>query len=151
MAGVPKEASMPVIVKKVVLWRKEVENKPAVLAGVLEPLANASADLQVVMGYRFPGAEDKAAIEVFPVKGKKPTDAARSAGLEESSIPILLVQGDNKPGLGYAISKALAEADINIGFLVAQVIEDKYSAVIGFEDDDDATTAMALIKKATKR
>lgn len=39
---------MPVTVKKLLLWRSEVENKPGVLAGVLQPLSTAGADLQVV-------------------------------------------------------------------------------------------------------
>jgi hypothetical protein len=139
---------MPVTVKKVVLWRRELENKPSILAGVLEPLAGARADLQVVMGYRYPGTKEKAAVEVFPVAGKKTASAARSAGLEASSIAALLVQGDNKPGVGHAIAKALGDAGINMDFLVAQVLGRRYAAVIGFENDADAAKASTLIKKA---
>ncbi len=43
---------MAITVKKAVLWRKEVDNRP----GALEPLAQAGADLQVVMAYRYPGS-----------------------------------------------------------------------------------------------
>jgi hypothetical protein len=140
---------MPVTVKKVVLWRRELENKPSILAGVLEPLAGAQVDLEVVMGYRYPGSKDKAAVEVFPVAGKRAGSAARSAGFEASSIAALLVQGDNKLGLGHTIAKALGEAGINIDFLVALVLGRRYSAVIGFENDADAARASNLIKKAT--
>lgn len=140
---------MAVTVKKVTLWRSEVENKPGILANVLEPLANAGADLQVVMGYRYPGNESKAAIELYPVSGKKSTAAAQAAGLSASSIPTLLVEGDNKAGLGYAIAKAIADAGINMSFLVAQVMGNKYSAIFGFETDADAHKAATLIKKAT--
>jgi hypothetical protein len=140
---------MAVTVKKIVLWRREVENKPGVLSDTLEPLAGAGADLQVVMGYRFPGSESQAAIEVYPVSGKKLTAAAQEAGLSASSIPTLLVEGDNKPGLGHTIARAIADAGINLGFLVAQVIGRRYSAVIGFEDESDASKAAALIKKVT--
>src|SRR5437879_3595190 len=48
-----EELLMAVTVKKVTLWRSEVENKTGVLANALEPLAKAGADLQVVMGYRY--------------------------------------------------------------------------------------------------
>lgn len=44
---------MAVTVKKAVLWRKEVESQPGVLAATLKPLAEAGADLQIVMGYRL--------------------------------------------------------------------------------------------------
>jgi hypothetical protein len=140
---------MPVTVKKIVLWRTEVENKPGVLAGVLQPLAEAGANLQVLMGYRFPGDPGKAAIELCPVTGKKSLAAARAAGLQASSIPTLLVEGDNKPGLGAAISRASADAGVNLAFLVAQVIGRRYSFVVGFETEEDARKAAALIKKVT--
>jgi hypothetical protein len=140
---------MAVTVKKIVLWRREVENRPGALASTLEPLATAGADLQVVMGYRFPGNESQAAIEVYPVSGKKMTAAAEAAGLSASSIPTLLVEGDNKPGLGHALARAMADAGINLSFLVAQVIGRKYTAVVGFESEEDARRASTLIKKTT--
>jgi hypothetical protein len=140
---------MAVTVKKITLWRAEVANRPGVLARALEPFAGAGTDLQVVMGYRFPGNESKAAIELYPVTGKKNAAAARESGLSPSSIPTLLVEGDNRPGLGYAIARSVADAGINFGFMVAQVIGRRYSAVFGFETEDDARKATALIKKAT--
>jgi hypothetical protein len=45
----------------------------------------------------------------------------------------------------------MAEAGINLDFLVAQVIGRKYSAVIGFENDADAIKASALIKKVAAK
>ena len=35
---------MPVTVKKILLWRKEVDNQAGALARTLEPLAKAGAD-----------------------------------------------------------------------------------------------------------
>ncbi|MBI3303713.1 MAG: hypothetical protein HYZ72_16735 [Deltaproteobacteria bacterium] len=140
---------MSVTVKKATLWRREVENKTGVLATILEPLAAAGTDLQVVMGYRYPGNESKAAIELYPVSNKKAVAAAQAAGLNASAIPTLLVQGDNKPGLGYATAKAIADAGINLSFLIAQVIGGKYCAVFGFETTADADKAATLIRKVT--
>ena len=140
---------MAVTVKKIVLWRHEVENKPGMLAATLEPLAAAGADLHVVMGYRYPGNESRAAIELYSVSGKKATVAAKAAGLVASSIPTLLVEGDNRAGLGATTARALADAGINVSFLVAQVIGRKYSALFGFETAQDASKAAALLKKAT--
>ena len=139
---------MAVTVKKIVLWRKEVENRPGALASTLASLASAGADLQVVMGYRYPGEESKGAIELYPVTAKKSVAAAQKAGLTESSIPTLVVEGDNRAGQGHAISQAIADAGININFLLAQVLSRKYSAVLGFESEEDATKAVALIRKA---
>ena len=142
---------MTVKVKKISLWRKEVENKTGMLAQTLEPLAKAGADLHVVMAYRYPGDETKAAIELYPVAGKKPTAAAKGAGLSASSLPTLLVEGDNKPGLAHRIAQAIADAGVDLSFFVAQAVGRRYTAVIGFETDADAKKAATLIKKATAR
>ena len=140
---------MPVTVKNITLWRKEVENKTGVLAQTLEPPVKAGADFSVVMGYRYPGNETKAAIELYPVSGKKVAAAAAGAGLAASSIPTLLVEGDDKPGLGLAIAEAIAGAGVNMTFFVAQAIGRRFSAILGFETEADAKTAAPLIKKAT--
>jgi hypothetical protein len=139
---------MPVTVKSISLWRKEVENQVGVLAQALEPVTKAGANLRVLMGYRYTGDGTKAAIELYPVGGKKATAAAAEAGLVVSSIPTLLVEGDDKPGLGLAIAEAVSAARVNMSFFVAQVIGRKFSAVLGFETEVDAKTAAPLIKKA---
>ncbi|HLN26999.1 MAG TPA: hypothetical protein VK395_04605 [Gemmataceae bacterium] len=141
---------MPITVKKIILWRSEVDNKPGALASTIEPPAKAGADLKVIMGYRHPTAKGKAAIEVFPITGKKLAAAAGTAGLGAAAIPTLLVEGDNKPGLGYTIAQAIGAAGINIAFFVAQVIGNKFAAVLGFETEEDAKKAAPLIKKAAK-
>jgi hypothetical protein len=141
---------MAISVKKITLWRGEFENKPGVLGDVLTPLAAAGADLQIVMGYHYHGGQG-AAIEVCPVSGKKGKTAAEQAGLAASAIPTLVVEGDNHAGLGAAVAQAIAGAGINIGFLVAQVIGEQFSAVIGFADEEAARTATGLIKKAARQ
>ena len=140
---------MPVTVKSISLWRKEVENQVGVLAQTLEPVTKAGANLRVLMGYRYPGDGNKAAIELYPITGQKVTAAAAEAGLASSTIPTLLVEGDDQPGLGLAIAQAIARAGVNMTFFVAQAIGRRYSAVIGFASEADAKTAAPLIKKAT--
>jgi len=139
---------MAVTVKEITLWRREVVSQPGVLAHTLEPLVGAGADLQVLMAYRYPGDRSRGAIEVFPVTTRKAAAAAEAAGLGPAGIPVLLVQGDNRAGLGAAVARALADAGINIDFLVAQVVGRRYSAVYGFEADADRKKAVSLIKRA---
>ena len=139
---------MPVTVKNISLWRREVENQVGTLANTLEPVTKAGANLHVLMGYRYPGEGTKAAIELYPIAGKKVTAAASEAGLSASSIPTLLVEGDDKPGLGLAMARAIAGAGINMTFFVAQAVGRRFSAVLGFESEADAKTAAPLIKKA---
>ena len=139
---------MAVVVKNISLWRREVENQVGTLAQTLDPITKAGANLHVLMGYRYPGDGTKAAVELYPVAGKKATAAASEAGLSASSIPTLLVEGDDRPGLGLAIAQAIAGAGVNLTFFVAQSIGKKFSAVLGFETEAGAKTAAPLIKRA---
>ncbi len=141
---------MAVSVKKITMWRKEVEDRPGALAATLAPLAAAGADLQLVVGRGTTVAGGgPAAIAVYPVAGKKASAAAQQAGLGAWAMPSLMVEGDNRPGLGHAIAEALAGAQINLAYLMAQVVGRRYAAVFGFQSDADAARAAALIKKAS--
>jgi len=140
---------MAVTVKRITLWRAEVEHTPGTLAHVLAPLSRAGADLRLVMGYGFPHG-GRAAIEVHPVSGKKATAAAREAGMAASEIACVLVEGDNRPGLGARLAEQVAAGGINISFLVAQVIGRRFVAVFGFADDDTAVIAMRTIRSAAR-
>ncbi len=140
---------MAVTVKKATLWRADVANQPGVLAGVLEPLAAAGANLRVVMGYAM-GDSGRAAIEVFPIAGKKAVQAATAAGLGASPIPCLVVEGDDRSGLGAAMARAIADAGVNISFLVAETVGRKFSAVFGLQNEADASTAAKAVKAAAK-
>jgi hypothetical protein len=141
---------MAVTVKKVTLWRKEVVHQAGALADVLEPLAAAGADLRVVMGYTFPHRPGEAVIEVFPIAGRKAANAASAAGLAASPIPCLLVEGDDRAGLGAGMARAVAQAGISMSFIIAESVGRKFSAVFGFENDQDAGTAAKAIKAAAK-
>lgn len=62
----------------------------------------------------------------------------------------LVVRGPNRAGLAHRVARTLADAGINVAFLVAQVVGRSYSAVFGFENDGDAASAVALIRKAVR-
>ncbi|HJU09462.1 MAG TPA: hypothetical protein VJ728_01230 [Candidatus Binataceae bacterium] len=138
---------MAITVKKTSLWRKELDNEPGTLAGALAPLAESGTNLQLVMLYRFRDTH-QGAVEVYPIAGKKSTNVARKIGLSPSSVPVLLVEGDNRAGLGFQIAKAVSDSGINVSFLMAQVVGRKYAAIFGFQNDNDAAKASTLIKRA---
>ncbi len=138
---------MAISVKRIALWRGKIDDRPGTLADVLEPVAASRSDLQVVMGYREPGGA-QAVVELYPVATKKVAAALRGKGLRPAGNPPLLVSGDNRPGLGHAMARALGEAGLNLSFLIAQTAGRKFSAVFGFATEADATGAVPLIKKA---
>ncbi len=139
---------MAVSIRKITLWRTQVAHRPGALADLLEPLAQAGTDLQIVMGYRIPNRKDRAVIEVAPVGTRKTARAAEKAGLAPGGAPTLLVLGDNRPGLANRIARALADSGVNIAFLVAQVVGRRYSAVFGFANEADLDKAVDRIRTA---
>jgi len=140
---------MAVSVKKAVLWRRELENRPGTLADALRPFADGKVNLQVVMGYVMPGGKAQAALEVYPVTGKKAEDAAKAAGMEPmTGTSALVVEGDDQVGLGYRMASALAAENVNINFSIIQVIGKRFTGVFGFDTSALAEKAMKLIKAA---
>jgi predicted amino acid-binding ACT domain protein len=143
---------MAVTVREITLWRREIDNRPGTLAQVLGPLAKAKTDVEVLMAYRFPGNESRGAVELFPISGKKAAAAAQAAGLTAAvDIPAVLVTGTNRAGIGSETTTAIAEAGINLAFVVAQVIGSKFSAVYGFDNEADRRRAVALLKKSSSK
>jgi hypothetical protein len=143
---------MAVTVKEIVLWRREIDNQPGMLSQVLDPLADSRVDLKVLMAYRYTGNDAKGAVELYPIAGKKAAAAARAAGLTPADIPAILVEGTNRPGIGYATTRAIADAGINLAFLVGQVVGSRFSAVYGFDNESDRRRVVSLLKKPrTKR
>ena len=141
---------MAIKVQRITIWRTEVDDRPGALAEVLEPLAATGADLQVVMGYRERG-RNRAVIEAWPVAGRRRTEAAEGAGLRPSATPTLYVSGANRAGLGHRMARALADSGISVAFLVAQVVGRNYSAIFGFESEEDAARALRVLRSAARR
>ena len=129
------------------MWQTSIRNRPGVLAATLEPLAHAGVDLSVVMKYSLPGRSTRATIEILAGSGRRAARAARAAGFTLSPTPVLLVEGDDRPGLAYAVTSAVAWAGIVLRFLSAQVVDERYSALLGFRTDTDARRARSLIRK----
>jgi hypothetical protein len=133
-------------VKNVQLWILHGADRKGMLADALEPLVEAGANLRVVMAYRYPGELDRAAVEVFPIDGSTQEAAARKAGFEPSDTPCLLVEGEDRKGLGAQMARTLADAGISMAFHVALTNGRKFSAAVGFVTEGDAATATKKIE-----
>lgn len=142
---------MALTVKNAQIWIRRGDDRAGLAADALGPLGEAGVSLSCVMGYCYPGQPGRAAVEVFPIKGKKAEKAARSAGFAPSDTPCLLVEGDDRPGLGAAISRSVAAAGLSMSFLVGQVIGRKFNCMIGFGSDADAAAATKAIKAAGRK
>ena len=111
---------MAMSVKSAKLWVLDANDRAGLLADTLGPLASAGASLRVVMAYRHPGQTERAAVEVYPIQGKKAEAAAQAAGMQPSQMACLLVEGDDRPGMGAQLSRAIASSgQLSFGSLPA--------------------------------
>jgi hypothetical protein len=134
-------------VKKGLLWRGEVENEPGAFAGALEPFAQNSTNLQIVVGYSSSKPGGKGTVEIYPVDDEKSKKAATVSGLSVASeSSCLIVEGDDQPGIIHKIARAIAQARINLNFAMCQSIDKKFQAFLGFYSSGDANSAEKIIR-----
>src|SRR5437016_3706882 len=92
-------STMGYTVNKVEMWNGEIDDRVGGLAQKLDTLADAGADLEVVVARRQPHMPGKGIALVGPVAGAKAKAAATAAGLSPASALVALrVDGPNKPG-----------------------------------------------------
>ena len=142
---------MPYSIRKIDVWAAEIEDRPGGLAEKLETLAKAGASLEFIISRRAPDKPGKGVVFLTPVRGAKQTRAAIDAGLGTTdSLHSLRVEGPDRPGLGTKMTRALADAGINLRGLSAAALGRKSVAYFAFDSADDAANAIKLLRKALK-
>ena len=132
------------------VWSGEIQDQPGGLAGVLRKLADANADLEMVVARRQPDRPGAGMVFLAPVKGRKATTAAAIAGLSPATgVAALRVEGIDRPGLGAKMADAIADAGINLRGLSAAVLGSRFVAYMAFDSAEDAEKAAKAIKAAT--
>jgi len=138
---------MAMRVTKEDVWAGDLSDIPGGLARVLEALGGARASLDCVIARRRPDRPGSGVVFVTPVSGARVQQAAREAGLSPAAdVATLRVEGADKPGLGGRVTRAVADAGVNLRGLSAAVLGTKFVAYLGFDSQADADKAMAAIK-----
>jgi hypothetical protein len=131
------------------MWMGEINDRIGGLAAKLEAVADAGADLEIVVARRQPHRPGKGVVFLGPVTGAKAQKAAGAAGLTRApDLVALRIEGPNKPGDCYRLTRRLADAGINLRGLTATVVGKKYVLALGFDHDADATKAARLLRAA---
>ena len=140
---------MTYTVQKVKTWAGQVEHKPGALAKALGPIANAGANLQMVMAYRSDAKPNSGMIICSPITGGKAIKAAKAVGLRPApQSTMILVEGANRAGLGRDLTERIARGRINLLGCNATVIGNKFSAVFWFSNPASADKAAKLLRAA---
>jgi len=130
------------------VWTGTIDDRAVGAADVLEKLASAKVNLEMVFARRTPEQPGRGLMIVGPIKGKKAEQAALAAGLAKSGVMHgLRVEGGDKPGLGAKITRALGNAGISFRGLTAHAIGKKFVCNIALDNAADAARAAAVLKK----
>ena len=129
-------------------WAATIEDRPGGLADKLAALAEAGANLEFLIARRAPEQRGSGVVFVTPLKGAKQIKAAQAAGFQKTeSLHSLRVEGADKPGMGAKLTRALAEAGINLRGLSAAAIGKRYVTLLALDSAQDAAKAAAVLKK----
>jgi hypothetical protein len=142
---------MAYAISKVDVWAGEIADRPGGLAATLESLQNAGANLEFLVARRAPDKPGTGVVFVTPIKGTKQKSAAGSAGLQTTdSLHSLRVEGPDRPGLGTKMTRALADAGINVRGVSAAAIGRRAITYFAFDSAADAASALRVLRKALR-
>jgi len=129
-------------------WATTIDDRPGGLADKLAALATAGANLEFIIARRAPERRGSGVMFVTPLKGAKQIKAAEAAGFEKTgSLHSLRVEGADKPGMGAKLTRALAEAGINLRGLSAAALGKQYVTHLALDTAQDAAKAATVLKK----
>ena len=138
---------MALKVTKVDVWAGDLNDVPGGLADVLEKLSQGGGSLDFVIARRSDKHPGAGKVFVTPVTSAKTKDSAGRAGLQHATgMGTVRVEGSDAKGMGARMTRAMAEAGINVRGVSAAVVGNKFVAYIGLDSDGDADRAMRALK-----
>lgn len=140
---------MAYTISKVDVWAGEIADRPGGLGSTMEALSNAGANLEFLISRRAPERPGTGVVFLTPIKGAKQKKAAQAAGLNTTdSLHSVRVEGPDRPGLGMKMTRAVADAGINLRGVSAAALGRRAVTYLAFDSADDANTAIRALKKA---
>ena len=138
-------------VKKVEVWAGEIADRPGGLADKIQSLTNAGANLEFLIARRAADKPGTAVVFVTPIKGAKQKNAAQGTGFAMTdSLHSVRVDGPDKAGLGGKMTKAIADAGINLRSLSAAALGRRSVSYLAFDSAADADSAVSILRKVLR-
>jgi ACT domain-containing protein len=123
-----------------------VKDAPGGLAGTLEALSRARANLQCVICRRS-DRKGKGLVFLAPVTGRKAAAGAKKAKVRRAkNIATLRIEGPDRRGLGARMTRAVAKTGVSMRGLSAMTLGGKFVAYVGFDRAGDATKAARALR-----
>jgi hypothetical protein len=135
-------------VQRTDVWAATIEDRPGGLHEKLAELAGAGANLEFVISRRSPDQPGKGVMFVTPIKGAKQTNAAAETGFKKTDrLHSVRVEGMDKPGIGAAMTEALADAGLNLRGVSGAALGRQFIAYLALDTAEDAAIAIETLKK----
>lgn len=135
-------------VQRTDVWAATIEDQPGGLHEKLAELAGAGANLEFVISRRAPDYPGQGVVFVTPLKGAKQTNAAAEAGFKKTDrLHSVRVEGMDKPGIGAAMTEALADAGLNLRGVSGAAMGRQFIAYLALDTADDAAQAIKVLKQ----
>ena len=137
-------------IAKTTVWAGDVLNRAGQLARVFEALAAAGANLEFVVARRV--SANTSRIFVAPLRTVRERRAAADVGLVPADrMHVLRIDGPNRAGLAAIVTRAAADAGINVRGFSGAVLGTKLVCYLAFESEPDAGLALRAIRKSLAR
>ena len=140
---------MPLRVTKIDVWSGEISDRPGGLAGILESVAAAGANLEMVVARRQADKPGTGIVFLAPLRARKAQAAAMAAGLRtDEGVAALRVEGADRAGTGARLVRAIAAEGLNLRGVSAAAIGGRYVIYFAFDREADASSAVRAIRRA---
>lgn len=140
---------MTVEISKVAVWSGKIKDRCGGLAEKIEAVTEAGANLEFVIARRAPNKPGTGLVFMAPLRGTIEAQAARAAGMaKDPKVHTLRVEAPNQPGLGARITRAVADAGINMRGLSGTALGRRCGIYLSFDSGADAERARRILKKA---
>ncbi|HRP94816.1 MAG TPA: ACT domain-containing protein [Rhodocyclaceae bacterium] len=140
---------MDVLVEAVDVWVATIPDQPGGLAEALAVVRDAGADLQFVIARRTPEEPGKGVVFITPLQGDREVRAATQVGFGVAqSLHSVRVMGQDRPGVAAQMTRALADAGINLRGFSGCSIGSQFVAYIAVDTLEDAEKITDALQRA---
>lgn len=134
-------------IKKADVWAVDIPNRPGTLANILKPLAEAGAQIEFLIARK--ADQNTSRVFLSPIKGQKQKQAAQSVGIAPArTMQCLRIDGPDRKGFGADLTRAIADAGVNLRGVSAAVIGKKLVTYVAVESDQALKDAQSAVRKA---
>ena len=133
---------------RVDIWAAEIDDLPGGLARALHAIAEQGVELTHVVARRQPELSGRGIVLVIPQTGREHLEIIVDVRLRPANgFAALKIEGSDEPGAGARITRAIADAQVNMNALSCAVIGRRFVCYAIFDHAEDLENAEAALQR----